>query len=205
MVVGGGQFALICKSVYPNSKTYLVDIIEDSVLEQYTYYNNVINYSIFENEGTKFDFIFLNDVFEHVNDPVKLLDILRNKLTANGKIFIDTPRQTFIYKLLEIINKPLYEKLLKGTVSKAHLQIYSDQAFKFICTFNKLKIDKYQYKNEFTMFPDYYIKNMGISNKILINLSRSFYKYFKFLFKNKIYAVLSSESKSKRQQNIYQP
>lgn len=122
---GGGQFAFICKSFLPLSEVFFVDINDYALIDEYHVLNKQIKWKDFQKNATTFDYIFLNDVFEHVNDPLHTLDTLSNKLTKNGKLFIDTPKQFWLYPFLKFIYKPLYSKLLKGTVSAAHLQIWT--------------------------------------------------------------------------------
>ena len=88
---GGGQFALVCKSLYPKSNCTIVDMNDIRLLEQYAPMNCQIKFGDFEEDTKKFDFIFMNDVFEHLTFPLETLELLRGKLKPNGKIFIDTP------------------------------------------------------------------------------------------------------------------
>jgi SAM-dependent methyltransferase len=46
--------------------------------------------------GESFDFIFIGDVIEHVNDPVKLLKFAKRHLKENGEILVGTPNPFFI-------------------------------------------------------------------------------------------------------------
>lgn len=118
---GGGQFALICKSHFPQSRVYITDISDESLLEEWKSLNHQISFKEFQTDATKFDVIFLNDVFEHVSDPAFVLKQLAGKLKKRGKIFIDTPKQFFIYPLTKFFSKSIYTKILQGTVSTAHL------------------------------------------------------------------------------------
>lgn len=75
-----------------------------------------IPFADFGDDGRKFDFIFLNDVFEHVADPLFVLKQLSGKLRSTGKLFVYTPKQFWIYPIAQLVSKPLYLKVLKGTV-----------------------------------------------------------------------------------------
>ena len=187
---GGGQFALICKSFLPLSEVYIVDIYDNALLEAYRGFNNQIKWNNFLKDETKFDYIFLNDVFEHVNDPLLILETLSKKLSKEGKLFIDTPRQFWLYPVLKFIYKPLYDKLLKGTVSTAHLQIWTEKSFSYVIDKAGFKIQKYVEVNEFTMKPDHYLRNMGITNKFLLSAGNLFYKMSKQFVRNKIMCLL---------------
>lgn len=187
---GGGQFAYVFKSVLPKSDVFIVDIDNHSLLNEYQSLNKQINWNDFQSDTTTFNYIFLNDVFEHVNDPEQTLKILLPKLSDGGRLFIDTPRQFWLYPFLRSINKVLYKKLLRGTVSTAHLQIWSKKSFLYVIEKSGFKIQKYVELSEFTMKPDFYLNNMGVTNKIILFIGRLFYKSAKYIAKNKIICVL---------------
>ena len=189
---GGGQFALVCKSHFPESTIYITDISDESLLDEWSSLNTQIPFKKFNEDDKKFDFIFLNDVFEHVSDPLFVLKQLSGKLKSGGKLFIDTPKQFWIYPFTKLISKPLYTKVLKGTVSTAHLQIWSKKSFELVVKESNLEINKYEESSEYTMPANFYLKNMGITNPILKLAGRVFYGNAKWLAKNKIVCVLSS-------------
>lgn len=188
---GGGQFALISKSHFPTSNVYITDISDESLVAEWKPLNKQILFKDFDRDQTKFDFIFLNDVFEHVSDPVGVLKQLAGKLKNNGKIFIDTPKQFFIYPFSKILYKSLYAKILKGSVSTSHLQIWSKKSFDLVVEKSGLKIIKYEEATEYTMPADFYLRNMNITNPLIKTVGRLFYANAKRLAKNKIIAVLS--------------
>ncbi len=190
---GGGQFALICKSHFPQSKVYITDIIDQALLPEWSNYNIQIPFHDFAADNTKFDFIFLNDVFEHVNDPITVLKQLSNKLNDDGRVFIDTPKQFWLYPFTRFFSKSIYLKLLRGTVSKSHLQIWSKKSFNYAVFQSSLKVANYNELSEYTMPPNYYLDNMKISNPIVRLAGRLFYKNSKLLAKNKIMAVLTQK------------
>jgi 2-polyprenyl-3-methyl-5-hydroxy-6-metoxy-1,4-benzoquinol methylase len=186
---GGGQFALIALSHLPKCTVYITDISDNALLSSWAPVNQQIRFADFETDETRFDFIFLNDVFEHVNDPYKVLQLMESKLNKNGRIFIDTPKQFWLYPMLRVIAPPVYRKLLRGTVSKAHLQIWSKKSFIQILEKAGLKILKYKELSEFTMPPEYYLKNMNINNALMKLLGLLFYRNAKWMAKNKIMCV----------------
>lgn len=191
---GGGQFALVCKSHFPEATVFITDISDDSLLHEWSASNIQIPFRSFLNDDTKFDLIFLNDVFEHVSDPGGVLKQLAGKLKAGGKLFIDTPIQFWIYSVTRLISKSLYTKVLRGTVSTAHLQIWSKKSFDLVVLESGLKISKYEESSEYTMPAHHYMKNMGITNPVLKLAGRVFYGKAKWLAKNKIVCMLSSQN-----------
>lgn len=188
---GGGQFASVCKSIFPKSTIYITDISDESLLDEWKPFNIQIPFKDFQHNQKKFDFIFLNDVLEHVSNPQFVLKQLSGKLKGDGKIFIDTPKQFWIHTATKIFSKTLYSKLLKGTVGMSHLQIWSKKSFEFVLNESNLEINKYKEINEFTMPANFYLKNMAIKNPMITFLGKIFYANARRLTKNKIICVCS--------------
>lgn len=189
---GGGQFALVCRSHFPESTVYITDICDDTLLEAWRPLNTQIPFKDYADDLRKFDVIFLNDVFEHVSDPLFVLKQLSGKLKLHGKIFIDTPKQFWIYPVSKLLSRTLYTKVLKGTVSTSHLQIWSKQSFELVVKESGLGLSKYEEASEYTMPADHYMKNMGIKNPIIKLIGSLFYRNASRLAKNKIMCVLSA-------------
>lgn len=187
---GGGQFAVVCKSLFPMSTIHIVDIDDGMLLDEWRPLNRQIRFRDFANDETKFDVIFMNDVFEHVSDPAGVLKLLATKLKADSIVFIDTPKQFWIYPLAKLLSKSLYAKLLKGTVDHDHQQIWSRKSFELVARQAGLQIVKYRELSEFTMNPEFYLKNMGITNSIMVSAAKLFYRSATLTANNKIMAVL---------------
>lgn len=187
---GGGQFALVCQSHFPRAKVYITDIADESLLDEWRSVNHQIPFKKFQRDQTKFDVIFLNDVFEHVSDPAVVLILLREKLKPGGRIFIDTPKQFWLYPFTKTFSKTLYAKLLRGTVSDAHLQIWSRKAFQMVVAEAGLSVAKEGVTSEYTMPVEYYLDNMDIRNPLMRASGHLFYKSARYLASNKIICVL---------------
>ena len=190
---GGGQFSLILQSLFPKAKSYIVDMNNHRLLNKYKPINNQIKFEDFSEDKTKFDVIFLNDVFEHVSSPVEVLSLLNKKLSVGGRIFIDTPCSFWLYPFTKFISKRLYKKLLKGTVDSDHQQIWTYKSFKISVERAGFKISKYKRITEFTQPAKYYLKFMNIRNRILIFIGEIFYKLAPYIARNKIISVIKSE------------
>jgi ubiquinone/menaquinone biosynthesis C-methylase UbiE len=67
-----------------------------------------------------FDIIVLNNIWEHVPDPLRLLSEVRRILRANGKIIISTPSR---YRLGNIFSLIRYGRV--GFMSKQHVTEYT--------------------------------------------------------------------------------
>ena len=188
---GGGQFALVVKSLFPLSHVFIVDINDARLLDQFRPLNHQIKFENFTTDETKFDVIFMNDVFEHVSDPLGILKTVRSKLAdQNSRIFIDTPCQFWIYPITKLFNKKLHVKVLRGTVDNDHQQIWSKSSFLYIVKESNLSIEKYCETSEFTQPPDFYLDNMKITNPLVRLIGDLFCRAAPLIAKNKIMAVL---------------
>ena len=187
---GGGQFALVCRSHYPLATVYLVDVNDDSALAEWKPFSKRLAFRSFPDDATRFDFIFLNDVFEHLDDPVSVLRMLAGKLAPGGKIFIDTPRQFWIYPLTRWLSRELHLKVLRGTVSPMHLQIWSTRSFRLALERTGLRAEKVSRWAEFTMPADFYLDNMGITQPLVRFAGRAMYAAAGLILRNKIVCVL---------------
>lgn len=194
---GGGQFALICKSHFPQASVYITDICDAALLDEWRSANIQIPFERFASDETAFDYIFMNDVFEHVSDPSSVLKQLHEKLAPEGKLVIDTPKQFWIYPLSQLISKSLYAKVLRGTVSTAHLQIWSRRSFRLIVQECGFRPVKHSELSAYTMPADYYLRNMGIDSTILRLLGRAFRANANWLAQNKIVCVLEAVARTR--------
>lgn len=97
--VGGGHGLYISEAINEignQTKYDLLDISESSInVAKKMIQNDDVTYihsDIFDyNPETKYDFINMGEVLEHVEDPIKLLKKLYSLLTENGRLFITTP------------------------------------------------------------------------------------------------------------------
>lgn len=186
---GGGQFSLVIKSLFPKTIVYIVDMVNEKLLDEFEPLNKQIKFKDFESNSVKFDIIFMNDVFEHVSDPLSVLITLQSKLSERGRIFIDTPCQFWIYPFTRFFSKKIYTKLLKGTVNHDHQQIWSEKSFETVIKKAGLKIVKFSKLSEYTQGANFYLENMGI-NSWLKFIGELFYSLAPYIAKNKIVAVL---------------
>ncbi len=190
---GSGQFAHICKKIFPNSDVYITDLYNEKLLDEFKKYNIQIKFKEFEKNNIKFDFIFLNDVFEHLSNPVKVLKLLKQKLKSkNSKIFIDTPKIFWIYNFFSYINLNIYRKILNGTIDQDHQQIWTKQSFNLAIKKSELKVEKYKELTEFTQNAAFYLDSMKIKSKLIRFLGSIFYFLAPIIARNKIISVLKN-------------
>lgn len=187
---GGGEFALICKSHFPLAKVFITDIADHALLDEWRPLNIQIPFEKFPENEQLFDFIFMNDVYEHVSDPTAVLKLLATKLKPDGKIFIDTPKQFWIYNTSSLLYPGLYLKILRGTVSTMHLQIWSKKSFFLAAKNAGLVPMDYKEVSEYTMPAQFYLNNMGVENPLIRLIGFIFYRFSKYIAKNKILSIL---------------
>ena len=172
---GSGQFAKICKIIFPNSEIYITDLYDEKLLDDFKTYNNQIKFDEFKNNNLKFDFIFLNDVFEHLSNPINVLKILNQKLkNKDSKIFIDTPKIFWIYDFFSYINLGIYRKILNGTIDQDHQQVWTKKSFNLAIKKSNLIVEKYEEVTEFTQPAAFYLDAMKIKNILIRFLGKIF-------------------------------
>lgn len=187
---GGGQFALVCLSHFPLARTHLVDISDESLLNEWRSVNHQIPFRSFADNAQTFDAIFMNDVFEHVSDPIGVLKQLATKLKPGGRIFVDTPMQFWLYPISKLLSGKLHTKVLRGTVTTAHLQIWSKQSFLLAAESAGLTPLRYSTVSEYTMPAANYLDGMNISNPAIRLAGHVFYRLARYIARNKIMCVL---------------
>lgn len=188
---GSGQFASICKMILPDSEIYITDLYDEKLLNDFKKYNNQIKFNEFHNNNLKFDYIFLNDVFEHLSNPIKILKLLKQKLKSeDSKIFIDTPKIFWIYNFFFYFNLGLYRKIINGTIDQDHQQIWTQKSFYLAIEKSDLKVEKYNELTEFTQPAEFYLDAMKIKNILIRLFGRLFYFLAPIIARNKIISVL---------------
>jgi 2-polyprenyl-3-methyl-5-hydroxy-6-metoxy-1,4-benzoquinol methylase len=188
---GGGQFALVAKSLFPLIDVYVVDLDNNKLLDQYRPLNKQIKFEEFEMNSEKFDVIFMNDVFEHVTDPRGVLADLRTRLVPGGRIFIDTPCEFWLYPVTKFFSRKIHTQLLRGTVDADHQQIWTSKSFDTVVHKAELKTVKFVRLSEYTQPASFYLKNMGITNPIVKLAGRVFFSLSPLIARNKIMAIVT--------------
>jgi 2-polyprenyl-3-methyl-5-hydroxy-6-metoxy-1,4-benzoquinol methylase len=132
----------------------------------------------------------MNDVFEHLSDPVGELRKLRAKLKPGGRIFIDTPCVFWLYYAFRYVLPGMQAKILRGTVDHDHQQIWTRASFNHAVQAAGLSVAKFRLLSEYTQGASFYLNNMGIRNPLLRLAGRVFIALAPWIARNKIMAVL---------------
>ena len=90
-------------------------------------------------KNSEFDYIVCQDVLEHLMDPMKVLNILKNKLKRRGKILVSIPNVSHNGILMEILKDEFtYDKT--GTLDATHFKFFTAKSFKEGCNNIGLKM-----------------------------------------------------------------
>lgn len=132
----------------------------------------------------KFDIIFLNHVFEHLTDPIMILNDLKKMLNKDGKIIIEIPHGDDF-----LIKKANLTSFKNFTFWSEHLCLYTSKMIKSILDY--CKIDNYH----ISYFQRYNINNHffwlkegkpGGHKKEVLFEGEIIYNYNDYLVKNRI-------------------
>lgn len=89
-------------------------------------------------KDNSFDYIICQDVLEHLLDPIKVLNVLKNKLKSKGKILISIPNVSHNAILMEILKDEFtYDKT--GSLDSTHFKFFTAKSFKEGCNSIGLK------------------------------------------------------------------
>ena len=87
---GSAHISRLFKEVLKeNCNIYCCEL--NQIYEEFYRFNNLIHLNSLEKVEKKFDLIYLVEVIEHLEDPIKTLKELSKSLKEKGKIFISTP------------------------------------------------------------------------------------------------------------------
>lgn len=119
------------------------------------------------NENKKYDYIFANYIFEHVNNPDEIVNVVYNSLKANGLLFVTVPNAKSLYRQMSVsmgLLNSIYE-LTENDINHGHRRVYCLDS---ICElFNKSKFDILDKGGTFVkQFADFQLEMM-IKNNIV--------------------------------------
>jgi len=125
-------------------------------------------------KSLKYDLIIMNNLIEHVRDPVKELRKAGSLLKSGGVIFIETPNtDSWDFKL--------FKRYWGGLHTPRHTFLFNPRSTNALCKLTKLKIEK-------ILFPintDHWalsVQNLLQSNKLFnSNLKNGRTRYFKYI------------------------
>lgn len=131
------------------------------IFEKFIVYN--LNLGLPKINLSKFDYILLLDLIEHLDDPDKFINELRKKIKIknNTKIIISTPNVAFFLIRLGLLFG-FFDYSDRGILDKTHKRLF---------TYNSLK--KILKKNKFEL-----IKEMGVPAPFALVIGDNFFSNF---------------------------
>ncbi len=156
-------------------------------LNYFNFFKDYVHIGDIEKLENKFDVIILNQVIEHIQDPLRLFKILSELLNNEGIVIIETPNTNCIqFKLFKEnaihLDSPRHRILYN---KKNLLQIAEKYQFKNIMTNNGF--NKLDYPLSFFKSLDSRLKSNEISfleKLLLVFISLFIYFYYQFFSKN---------------------
>ena len=115
----------------PQNQSYGVDICssKETHNNKFIFFHQSIENFLSEN-SISFDLILLSDVLEHIYNPWKILNQIKNNLTANGIILISVPNlQNLNY--LDAVNSGEFKYKSSGLFDETHIRFFSLKTLKY--------------------------------------------------------------------------
>jgi len=115
----------------PQNQSYGVDICssKETQSNKFKFFHQSIENFLTEN-NISFDLILLSDVLEHIYNPWKILNQIKNKLTTNGIILISVPNlQNLNY--LDAVNTGEFNYKSSGLFDETHIRFFSIKTLKY--------------------------------------------------------------------------
>lgn len=128
--IGCGCGALLgyIKGIYPNTKTYGVELIPD-VAEIAVHMGEVLCGDIEKMElpweEGYFDYIIMGDVLEHLMNPEDVLKKLRRYLKTGGHIIVSMPNVKHYSVLLPLLRWDVFPYSDSGILDRTHVKMYT--------------------------------------------------------------------------------
>jgi 2-polyprenyl-3-methyl-5-hydroxy-6-metoxy-1,4-benzoquinol methylase len=193
---GGGQFGAVAASLCPRARTWITDLYDDGLLPAWAGFSTQIPFAEFAADARRFDYVFLNDVCEHVSDPVALLRDLAGRLKPGGRILVNTPKTVWIFAVLRVLAPALHARMLRGMLTMGHLQLWSRKALERAAARAGLRVVRWKDHSEFTMGPAWYADGLGLRNPLLRGAAHAYYALSPWIGRNKIIALLEPDPSS---------
>jgi len=124
---------------------------------------------LYDLKNNYFDCIFALDVLEHLENPGKVITILRDKIKFNGKLIISIPNISH-YSIIFSLIKQKWNYQEHGILDKTHLRFYTPSSFEAFLNKNGWIIEKIEPINSYDGFKGYIFEIIKrLFPKFLIN------------------------------------
>lgn len=114
---------------------------------------------------SKFDFVLMTDVLEHLKKPATAIAEISRVLKSNGKFHLAVPLEGELYTIDGVMRKVFDINQKKGPIG--HIQQFTLKKIELLLATNKFKIIKIRYSYHFLYqaLSFFYFTNLNISNK----------------------------------------
>ncbi len=130
---GNGAMASKLKEKY-NLEVWGVEFMEKEVQIARNKLDHVINATIEkgieELPENYFDVIYFNDVLEHLTNPNEILEMIKSKLSSNGKIVSSIPNVRYHKVFQQYIFKKDWRYEEAGVMDFTHLRFFTSKSIK---------------------------------------------------------------------------
>lgn len=175
-----GELGKSIKGVFPEVVIDGIELNPDSKDFLLDNYDNVTIGNIEELDISKidngYDLIILADVLEHLYDPWRILDLLREKLSENGNIIVSVPNIKNSGILFNLIVRGRFEYAKSGLMDRTHIrwftrheinQALDDAGFKVL--FTNVNYNVYSPLKKILIYPlKLFIKDFDVCQFILL-------------------------------------
>lgn len=90
--------------------------------------------------GTRFDYILLGDILEHLKDPWTLMQEMTNLLMPDGKIILSVPNIQHIDVFIHIFLRGIFPRNERGIFDKTHLRFFTHKSLMELLDITSLKV-----------------------------------------------------------------
>lgn len=151
---GCGAMLGYLKGLYPNIKTYGVEIVENAAGFAKYMCDEILCADVevleFPWEEQKFDYVIMGDVLEHLRRPDILLRRLKKHIKRGGQIIVSIPNVKHYTVILPLLLNDEFTYTDAGILDTTHLKMYTATEIKRLISGSgyDIKIMKYTYGNK---------------------------------------------------------
>lgn len=163
---GAGNFGAMLKAVY-KCEVWGIEPEERSAAAAGKKLDKLLNIQFnkeaLEKIDKKFDYIFFNDVLEHLAQPDEALRLATELLAEGGKIIASIPNIRFYPAMLQLIRYRDFKYLDAGVMDKTHLRFFTEKSMVRLFAENGLTVEKIRGINKHDF------RYLNVLNSLLFN------------------------------------
>ena len=142
---GNGALGSSIRKKYPKCNVIGIEFSENAVNNAVNKLDEVLILNLNELNPDdikgEFDLIICADVIEHLLDPEYCLNVLRSKLTSNGKMILSIPNLRHWSVLLPLLVNDRFTYTDEGLLDRTHLHLFTFTEIKLMLSRCKFRVD----------------------------------------------------------------